>query len=133
MLIYSLKDQQHFLNLDSLLGMRGSILISSDTLIPTVCSDISPVYSSFKIFSANWLNANSTFLKSLALISRKLRFYFFANALPSSVLTCRSSSKSILFPTKRTCIDALPFNLTSSSHSCKCSKVSRLNNERDTV
>ena len=115
--------QQHRLNLLFEEGAKGSILRSYDILIPTVCYEISPVSNSFRMFSAKVLKAVSTFLYYFALIYRKFNPSFLAKALPSSVVTCLSDSKSILLPTNKTCIATLPFAFTSYSHSCRCSKV----------
>ncbi len=60
--------QQHCLNLLLEDGAKGSILRSYDIFIPTVCSEISPVSNSLRMFSANMLKAVSTFLYYFALI-----------------------------------------------------------------
>ena len=60
--------QQHCLNLLLEDVAKGSILRSYDILIPTVCSEISPVSNSLRMFSANMLKAVSTFLYYFALI-----------------------------------------------------------------
>ena len=115
--------QQHCLNLLLEDVAKGYILRSYDILIPTVCSEISPVSNSLRIFSAKMLKAVSTFLYYFALIYRKFNPSCLAKILPYSVVTCLYDYKSILLPTNKTCIATFPFAFTSYSHSCKCSNV----------
>lgn len=75
--------QQHFYFLPALLP-KGSIFISSDTLIPVDSSEISPFSILAKMLSARVLNAVSTFLYSVAVIYKNLSFSLSAKALPSS-------------------------------------------------
>ena len=92
---------------------------------PILSGSSSPVSILARIVLEHLRKASSTLSPVLALVSRKMRSFSWANLLASMKVTSRSSSRSFLFPTRRMTMDGLARVLASVSQLVSALKVSR--------